>query len=180
MVQWAPWLPTRPRQGRPVSPDGVRPIGKAWLGREDSNLRMTESKSVALPLGDAPCADGVIGPRAFHVKRDQRVIPAAHGSACTASSAVYHIGIIDIFLAFSTTPSFCLIFPWQCLSGGGQFDQPNCRDHPASSTALRFMSSLTSIYSWVVAMLLWPARLANTRTPTPLLASVVMKVRLPL
>jgi hypothetical protein len=25
-----------------------------WLGREDSNLRMTESKSVALPLGDAP------------------------------------------------------------------------------------------------------------------------------
>jgi site-specific DNA recombinase len=27
-----------------------------WLGREDSNLRMTESKSVALPLGDAPHA----------------------------------------------------------------------------------------------------------------------------
>jgi hypothetical protein len=25
-----------------------------WLGREDSNLRMTEPKSVALPLGDAP------------------------------------------------------------------------------------------------------------------------------
>ena len=25
-----------------------------WLGREGSNLRMTESKSVALPLGDAP------------------------------------------------------------------------------------------------------------------------------
>lgn len=26
----------------------------AWLGREDSNLRMGESKSPALPLGDAP------------------------------------------------------------------------------------------------------------------------------
>ena len=29
-----------------------------WLGREDSNLRMTESKSVALPLGDAPSGAG--------------------------------------------------------------------------------------------------------------------------
>ncbi len=28
----------------------------AWLGREDSNLRMAESKSAALPLGDAPTA----------------------------------------------------------------------------------------------------------------------------
>ena len=26
----------------------------AWLGREGSNLRMAESKSAALPLGDAP------------------------------------------------------------------------------------------------------------------------------
>ena len=25
-----------------------------WLGRQDSNLRMTGSKPVALPLGDAP------------------------------------------------------------------------------------------------------------------------------
>ena len=32
----------------------------AWLGREDSNLRMGESKSPALPLGDAPisCLEG--------------------------------------------------------------------------------------------------------------------------
>ena len=29
-------------------------IENAWLGREDSNLRMVESKSTALPLGDAP------------------------------------------------------------------------------------------------------------------------------
>jgi hypothetical protein len=27
---------------------------KNWLGREDSNLRMAESKSAALPLGYAP------------------------------------------------------------------------------------------------------------------------------
>jgi hypothetical protein len=26
----------------------------SWLGREDSNLRMAESKSAALPLGYAP------------------------------------------------------------------------------------------------------------------------------
>ena len=30
--------------------------GAGWLGREDSNLRMAESKSAALPLGDAPSA----------------------------------------------------------------------------------------------------------------------------
>ena len=29
---------------------------KFWLGRQDSNLRMTASKAVALPLGDAPSA----------------------------------------------------------------------------------------------------------------------------
>ncbi len=38
----------------------ARPKGRtvrdqtAWLGREDSNLRMAESKSAALPLGYAP------------------------------------------------------------------------------------------------------------------------------
>jgi hypothetical protein len=39
-----------------------------WLGREDSNLRMVESKSTALPLGDAPMTfleDGRTGPRGF-------------------------------------------------------------------------------------------------------------------
>jgi hypothetical protein len=34
----------------------------AWLGREDSNLRMVESKSTALPLGDAPIAPPECGP----------------------------------------------------------------------------------------------------------------------
>lgn len=37
--------------------------GDGWLGREDSNLRMAESKSAALPLGDAPTALA-LGPRA--------------------------------------------------------------------------------------------------------------------
>ncbi len=32
----------------------VSAFGNAWLGREDSNLRMAESKSAALPLGYAP------------------------------------------------------------------------------------------------------------------------------
>jgi hypothetical protein len=34
----------------------TRPLetGPDWLGREDSNLRMAESKSAALPLGYAP------------------------------------------------------------------------------------------------------------------------------
>ena len=40
-----------------------------WLGREDSNLRMVESKSTALPLGDAPIgraeSGGVLGSRGF-------------------------------------------------------------------------------------------------------------------
>src|SRR5947209_378958 len=40
----------------------------AWLGREDSNLRMVESKSTALPLGDAPIdfvETGAGSPRGF-------------------------------------------------------------------------------------------------------------------
>ena len=32
----------------------LRGSGNHWLGREGSNLRMAESKSAALPLGDAP------------------------------------------------------------------------------------------------------------------------------
>ena len=32
----------------------VRYREDSWLGREDSNLRMAESKSAALPLGEAP------------------------------------------------------------------------------------------------------------------------------
>src|SRR3546814_11546679 len=38
----------------PRSPEKRRFANKKWLGRMDSNLRMTGSKPVALPLGDAP------------------------------------------------------------------------------------------------------------------------------
>ena len=41
----------------------------AWLGREDSNLRMAESKSAALPLGDAPSFAGVAPARAIPIRR---------------------------------------------------------------------------------------------------------------
>jgi hypothetical protein len=40
LCAWAPHAPNAPATG--------------WLGREDSNLRMAESKSAALPLGYAP------------------------------------------------------------------------------------------------------------------------------
>ena len=33
-------------------------LNSCWLGRLDSNQRITESKSVALPLGDAPITKG--------------------------------------------------------------------------------------------------------------------------
>src|SRR5262249_57680295 len=36
-----------------------RPRAQKWLGREDSNLRMREPKSRALPLGHAPPTNGV-------------------------------------------------------------------------------------------------------------------------
>ena len=49
----------------------------------------------------------------------------------------------------------------------------------ASSTALRFMSSFTSMYFCVTEMLRCPAKLASTRTPMPLLAKLVMNVRRP-
>ena len=45
-----------------VAKDVIPTIPKTWigpwLGREDSNLRMVESKSTALPLGDAPIGAG--------------------------------------------------------------------------------------------------------------------------
>lgn len=47
-----------------------------WLGREDSNLRMGESKSPALPLGDAPTASRVSGGMArdtlFEIARSEK------------------------------------------------------------------------------------------------------------
>ena len=39
---------------RVIGPLAFRTAAQRWLGREDSNLRMAESKSAALPLGYAP------------------------------------------------------------------------------------------------------------------------------
>ena len=39
---------------RIMSYSNARPRGRVWLGRLDSNQRVRESKSLALPLGDAP------------------------------------------------------------------------------------------------------------------------------
>ena len=44
-------------------------LRNAWLGREDSNLRMAESKSAALPLGDAPTALALRPRAADHNRR---------------------------------------------------------------------------------------------------------------
>ncbi len=46
----------KPRKCHGFSPKAEAPHrdGTGWLGREDSNLRMAESKSAALPLGYAP------------------------------------------------------------------------------------------------------------------------------
>ncbi len=55
-----------------------------WLGREDSNLRMGESKSPALPLGDAPIAlngsrqDPVPPPRAAHCRKAAGRLPSGN------------------------------------------------------------------------------------------------------
>ena len=45
---------TLPQQ---IQKDALASVRSEWLGRQDSNLRMTGSKPVALPLGDAPQSD---------------------------------------------------------------------------------------------------------------------------
>jgi hypothetical protein len=49
-------IPTKPRKRRrfPNNAEAYTRDRTGWLGREDSNLRMAESKSAALPLGYAP------------------------------------------------------------------------------------------------------------------------------
>jgi hypothetical protein len=56
--------PASPREGMALNPfvgvervygaGSTEPATREWLGRQDSNLGMAESKSVALPLGYAP------------------------------------------------------------------------------------------------------------------------------
>ncbi len=62
---------------------------EAWLGRKDSNLRMPESKSGALPLGDAPTGPKLKGfladpsARAGAEAADHRASPSAVQCALT-------------------------------------------------------------------------------------------------
>ena len=53
---WFGFRPDKPgkRPGFTDSTGEYRDTRTGWLGREDSNLRMPESKSGALPLGYAP------------------------------------------------------------------------------------------------------------------------------
>jgi hypothetical protein len=52
-------------------------IMKRWLGRQDSNLGMAESKSAALPLGYAPTGAGE--PHRTVLARGDRTIAAPTG-----------------------------------------------------------------------------------------------------
>ena len=48
--------------GKQAAATAISGKSEIWLGREDSNLRMVESKSTALPLGDAPLCLQAGGP----------------------------------------------------------------------------------------------------------------------
>src|SRR3990167_2538319 len=63
-------MPARRRRIKPrqTRAPGTRVTGQAWLGRQDSNLRMAASKAAALPLGDAPA--GCRNANARRLKRD--------------------------------------------------------------------------------------------------------------
>jgi hypothetical protein len=45
---------------KPLSMPPIKIHTGGWLGRQDSNLGMVESKSTALPLGDAPAGGRTI------------------------------------------------------------------------------------------------------------------------
>ena len=72
----------------------------AWLGREDSNLRMAESKSAALPLGDAPSCPAVAQRVADHSSLGPwpqrlaglRPCPRRHAAALYLTARMRRIG----------------------------------------------------------------------------------------
>jgi hypothetical protein len=73
----------------------VKPLRKSikqWLGRQDSNLGMAESKSAALPLGYAPSGGASAAARADHSGEaggDQRLADHANRSQAAAPSRVF-------------------------------------------------------------------------------------------
>jgi hypothetical protein len=60
----------------------------AWLGREDSNLRMAESKSAALPLGYAPTRREAGWARRKAGRRIVRALP--HRNGCPGDCVARH------------------------------------------------------------------------------------------
>ena len=51
--------------------------GQLWQGQQDSNLRITESKSVALPLGDAPTRATIL--RSNQLSYTHRILASLKG-----------------------------------------------------------------------------------------------------
>lgn len=83
---WRLSMHKKPAIGGPFSRSGKKfsETWTGWLGREDSNLRMGESKSPALPLGDAPIApngsqrDLVSPPHAVQCRKVAAARPSGH------------------------------------------------------------------------------------------------------
>src|SRR6266436_499563 len=66
-------------------PSGLK-TAEGWLGRQDSNLGMVESKSTALPLGDAPAGGRtiVISPEGRYCGlTPPRYVPAVGRAHCS-------------------------------------------------------------------------------------------------
>src|SRR5215831_15717924 len=60
----------------------------AWLGRQDSNLGMAESKSAALPLGYAPTRGRTILARMALIKCPPQVDAQSRGAAPNSLSSI--------------------------------------------------------------------------------------------
>ncbi len=87
-----------PRLGAIAATKEIRDLRKNWLGREDSNLRMAESKSAALPLGDAPSFAGVAPARAIPIRP-----LALLRNMLVASFRATPLGAIDLSLQFNVS-----------------------------------------------------------------------------
>jgi hypothetical protein len=72
---------------------------KSWLGRQDSNLGMAESKSAALPLGYAPRRGRTIlgrparGNGSAPAAARQATQPAAHIAGCGRLTLTHYITV---------------------------------------------------------------------------------------
>jgi hypothetical protein len=104
-----------PRNRGLFSTDGLqgRVCLTGWLGREDSNLRMAESKSAALPLGYAPMHTGsppAAGPGRRTIATQLRSINACcaarPGQSCFAAVG----GLIDTRVRILHRPTKCALY----------------------------------------------------------------------